>query len=106
LTPALDGGLAAVTSLLARRNASRSGQIMTVIEREFYRSFRGPGAADEDFWLLVFDHETKRLFVRHEWQTTRHTGVDEFEIAEFLTQESAAQAALIEILFDRVRSDA
>jgi hypothetical protein len=43
--------------------------------------------------------------VRHEWQTTGHSGVDEFEIGEFLEQESAARDALIDNLF-QVHADA
>jgi hypothetical protein len=35
-----------------------------------------------------------------------HNGVDEFEIAEFLVQDGAAPAKLIEILFGRVQVDA
>jgi hypothetical protein len=72
---------------------------MTVSQREFYRSARGPTPSDDDPWFLVFDDETKRLFVRHEWQTTRHSGVDELEIAEFLKQTGAAQTALIDSFF-------
>jgi hypothetical protein len=72
---------------------------MATIQREFYRSTRGPVPADEDWWCLVFAPETHRLFVRHEWQTTGHSGVDEFEIGEFLEQESAARDALIDNLF-------
>jgi hypothetical protein len=65
---------------------------MTAIQREFYRAVRGPTPADEEWWCLIFDDETKRVLVRHEWQTTGHNGVDEFEIAEFLQQpEDAAQ---------------
>jgi hypothetical protein len=47
----------------------------------------------------VFDAETRRLFVRHEWQASRHNGFDEVEIAEFLKQAGDAQAALINSLF-------
>jgi hypothetical protein len=73
---------------------------MAVIQREFYRTTRGPTPADEDWWCLLFDDETRRLFVRHEWQATGHNGVDEFEVAEFLEQaEDAAQSALIDLLF-------
>jgi hypothetical protein len=72
---------------------------MTAIEREFYRSARGPTPTDEDSWCLVFDGESKRLFVRHEWQSTRHSGVEDLEIGEFLAQTGAAQTALIEELF-------
>ena len=69
---------------------------MTAINREFYRSWRGPAPSDQDTWCLVFDEPTRRLLVRHEWQASRHSGCDEFEVAEFLEQEGAAQAALIE----------
>jgi hypothetical protein len=73
---------------------------MATMRREFYRTTRGPTAADEDWWCLLLDDETKRLFVRHEWRATGHNGVDEFEIAEFLEQaEDAAQSALIDLLF-------
>lgn len=77
---------------------------MATIQREFWRSARGPGPADEDVWRLVYVIESKRLFVRHEWQATGHSGVDELDIAEFLEQEGAAQAALIDDLF-RVSAD-
>ena len=72
---------------------------MAVTQREFYRSPRGPAPLDEDWWTLIIDGANGRLFVRHEWQATGHNGVDEFEIAEFLEQESGAQTALIESLF-------
>jgi hypothetical protein len=41
---------------------------MAAIDRKFYQSWRGPAPADQDSWCLVFDAETRRLFVRHEWQ--------------------------------------
>jgi hypothetical protein len=62
---------------------------MAVIQREFYRSARGPTPADEDWWVLIFDDRIGRLFVRHQWQATGHAGIDEFEIAEFLAQKKA-----------------
>jgi hypothetical protein len=37
--------------------------------------------------------------VRHEWQASRHNGLDEFEVAEFLKQDGEAQTALIDTLF-------
>jgi hypothetical protein len=79
---------------------------MATIQREFYRSSRGPAPTDEDTWRLVFDPSAMRLFIRYEWEAAGHGGVDEFEIAEFLTQEGAAQAALIGRLFGRVLTDA
>jgi len=72
---------------------------MAILEREFYRSPRGPAPADADFWRLVFDDGTKRLAVRHEWCTKRHTGVDEFTLEEFLAQDSDPRDALIDLLF-------
>ena len=78
---------------------------MAVIQREFYRSARGPQPGDEDWWVLMFDGATGRLFVRHEWQAAGHGGIDEFEIAEFLERKGAAQTALIGSLF-RVHADA
>lgn len=44
-------------------------------------------------WWLVFDAETRRLPVRHEWQTARH------RVAEFLQQPGEPQTALIDSLF-------
>ena len=78
---------------------------MAAIEREFYRSARGPSPSDEDTWRLVFDHETG-LMVRYEWQSERHNGIDDFGIAEFLAQEGAPQTALLSLLFGEVMADA
>jgi hypothetical protein len=78
---------------------------MAAIQHEFYRSFRGPGPADEDWWSLVFDSEARRLLVRHEWQASGHGGFDDLDINEFLEQTGGAQTALIDSLF-RVPADA
>jgi hypothetical protein len=78
---------------------------MAVIDRKFYQNWRGPGPNDQDSWSLVFDTETRRLLVRHEWQASRHNGLDEFEVAEFLQQAGEPQTALIDSLF-RVPADA
>jgi hypothetical protein len=78
---------------------------MAVIQREFYRSARGPSPGDEDWWVLIFDSAIGRLLVRHEWQAAGHNGIDEFEIAEFLEQKGAAQTALIDGLF-QLQADA
>ena len=72
---------------------------MATIDREFYQSWRGPAPSDQDSWRLVFDPEARRFLVRHEWQTSRHDGFDELEVAEFLKQTGEAQTALIECLF-------
>jgi hypothetical protein len=72
---------------------------MAAINRRFYQSWRGPAPSDQDSWSLVFDTETRRLLVRHVWRTSRHDGVDEFEVAEFLKQTGPAQTVLIDSLF-------
>jgi hypothetical protein len=77
----------------------RKGAIMATIQREFYRSARGPTPHDEDAWHLMFDTGTKRLVVRHEWHATGHSGFNEFDVAEFLQQAGAAQTALVDTLF-------
>jgi hypothetical protein len=76
---------------------------MAITQRPFFRSARGPSPADYDAWTLVFDSAAKRLLVRHLWETSRHSGYDDWDIAEFLAdEEGAPQAALFEILFGRV----
>jgi hypothetical protein len=72
---------------------------MAMINRQFYQTWRGPAPTDQDYWSLVFDAETRRLLVRHEWRTSRHAGFDEVEIAEFLKQTGEPQTALIDSLF-------
>jgi hypothetical protein len=76
-----------------------------MISREFYQTWRGPAPTDQDSWCLVFDETDRRLLVRHEWQTSGHSGFDDFEIAEFLKESGDAQTALIDSLF-RVPVDA
>jgi hypothetical protein len=79
---------------------------MTVLQRELYRSSRGPRAGDRDVWFVVFDRVTGKLLVRHEWDADRHSGFDEFGIAEFLTQAGAAPGALLTLLFTEAIVDA
>ena len=86
--------------------SKHGARCLATIEREFYRSARGPAPTDEDAWRLVFDQRAMRLLVRHEWDAAGHNGVDEFEIAEFLAQDGAAPAELIKILFGRVPANA
>ena len=72
---------------------------MSTINRRFYQNWRGPTPHDQDFWSLVFDQDSRRLLVRHEWQSSRHNGFEDLEIAEFLKQTGSAQTALIDSLF-------
>ena len=53
---------------------------MSFIEREFYRSPHGPTAADHDVWILAFDVDERRLYVRHEWHVRGNKGVEAFDI--------------------------
>ena len=78
---------------------------MAAIQHEFYRSWRGPAPADEDSWSLVFDPETMRLLVRHQWQASGHSGFDDLDVTQFLQQAGGAQTALVESLF-RLPADA
>jgi hypothetical protein len=77
-----------------------------MLEHEFYRSARGPAPADEDAWRLVFDPNTKRLVVRHEWQAIGHAGVADCSVDEFLAHDDGAAMALLALLFDRTTADA
>ena len=84
---------------------------MALLIRELQRSAKGPVANDEDWWRLVFDTDTKRLYVEHAWQHadvrgTGHSdhGKEHIEIPEYLLQ--AGQTAghrelwrLIQLLF-------
>jgi len=82
------------------------GANMAVLQRDLYRGARGPSPTDEDVWRLVFDRATGTVLVRHDWETERHSGLDEFEIAEFLAQQAGAQTALLSLLFGEDAVDA
>ena len=75
------------------------------LEREFFRSARGPAPGDVDIWSLVFDKTRAQLLFRHEWQSERHFGVDDFTVAEFLLQPGDAQDALLAALFGDAETD-
>jgi hypothetical protein len=77
-----------------------------MLEREFYRSARGPLPADEDTWRLVFDENARRFVIRHEWHAAGHAGMDDYTIDEFLMQHGAAVEALLAFLFHRTAVDA
>ncbi len=72
---------------------------MAFIEREFYRSPHGPTAADQDVWFLVFDANTRQLYVRHEWHVRSNKGVETFDIDEFFMEPDVPHYALVEALF-------
>ena len=71
-----------------------------------YRTLGASGGSEPaGSMVVVFDPATRRLFVRYEWKAARHGGSDEFEIADFLAQDGAPQAALIDCFF-QVHADA
>ena len=66
---------------------------MAFLKRELYRQVKGPEVTELDFWNLVFDTDTKRLYVEHEWThlDSRVRGAAEYrtdvmDIAAYLTQ--------------------
>jgi hypothetical protein len=77
---------------------------MAILEREFFRSARGPAPADVDIWRLILDERGANLVVRHEWRTERHSGSDDFTVTEFLLLDGAARDALLGLLFGPAES--
>jgi hypothetical protein len=75
---------------------------VATIEREFYRSPRGPAPTDEDTWRWSSTHGRCVFWFGTNGRRPDITASDEFGIAEFLAQDGAAAAALIKILFGRV----
>ncbi|QRM32509.1 hypothetical protein [Microvirga sp. VF16] len=85
---------------------------MALLRRELHRTAKGPGANAEDTWTLVFDTDTKRLFVEHAWQhvdvrrgDASDNGTQQLDIAEYLLQGGQTAGhrelwRLIKILFD------
>jgi len=85
---------------------------MALLRRELHRTAKGPVANDEDTWSLVFDTDTKRLYVEHEWQHVdvrrggaSDNGTEQIEISEYLLQGGQTAGhrelwRLIRILFN------
>jgi hypothetical protein len=66
---------------------------MAFLKRELHRQVKGPEVTELDFWNLVFDTDTKRLYVEHESThlDSRIRGAvdyrtDIMDIAAYLTQ--------------------
>jgi hypothetical protein len=65
---------------------------MALLKRELHRQCGGPEVTRKDLWALVFDTDTKRLYVEHEWTSLeRREGEAEcrtgaMDIAEYLMQ--------------------
>ena len=80
---------------------------MPLMKRELSKRARGPVLNDEDWWRLVFDTDTKRLYVEHEWAHldvrkggAADGGVAEFDVAEFLNAsgQGAAHGELLRLI--------
>jgi hypothetical protein len=68
---------------------------MALLKRELHRQCEGPEVARQDLWALVFDTDTKRLYVEQGWTygetpdagDERRTGaMNAMDIAEYLMQ--------------------
>jgi hypothetical protein len=85
---------------------------MALLRRELHRTAKGPVANAEDIWTLVFDTDTKRLFIEHAWQHVdvrrggaSDNGTQQLDISEYLLQGEQTAGhrelwRLIKILFD------
>jgi hypothetical protein len=87
---------------------------MALLKRELHRQLEGPQFTRNDLWVLVFDTDTKRLYVEHEWnsletpegQAERRT--DAMDIAEYLTHGGQTAGhrelwRLLQTLFEETR---
>ena len=66
---------------------------MAILKRELHRLVKGPETTELDLWNLVFDTDTKRLYVEHEWtymdpliRGAADYRTDVMDIAEYLSQ--------------------
>ena len=70
----LNAGVASASDPIYLAESKNGARSMATIEREFYRSARGPAPTDEDTWRLVYDPRPMRLLVRHKWEAAGHNG--------------------------------
>src|SRR3954470_6588447 len=66
---------------------------MALLKRELHKASRSPVLNDEDQWHLVFDTDSKRLYVEHRWThfdvrgpDVADSGTTQLDIAEYLNQ--------------------
>ena len=66
---------------------------MALLIRELHRPHERPLPNDEDQWHLVFDTDSKRLYVEHRWThvdvrgpEVAKSGIAQLDIAEYLNQ--------------------
>jgi hypothetical protein len=91
-TSAIDIAAAGAVAGICTRSGSREERKMALLKRELHQQCEGPEVTRKDLWALVFDTDSKRLYVEHEWTSLeRREGEAEcrtgaMDIAEYLMQ--------------------
>jgi hypothetical protein len=89
---AIDIAAAGSCAGICTRGGSRAEVKMAQLKRELHRQCEGPEVTRKERWALVFDTDTKRLYVEHEWADleTREGDAEcrsgAMDIAEYLMQ--------------------
>jgi hypothetical protein len=89
---------------------------MALLKRELHRQLEGPQLTRNDLWVLVFDTDTKRLYVEHEWtnmetpEEQAERRADAMDIAEYLMHGGQTAGhrelwRLLQTLFEEPRSE-
>ena len=85
---------------------------MPLLKRQLSARRGGTRGEDQDWWRLVFDTDSKRLYIEHEWSYfdakrpgSPEGGTAEIEIAAYLAEESNSQGQrelgrLLRVLFE------
>ena len=70
---------------------------MAIVRKQLHYRGAGSFANNEEWWYLVFDDNSNRLFVEREWDNVNpyklsqvDRGSQEIELTEFLKQKSGA----------------
>jgi hypothetical protein len=85
-------GASGIVPVAGTRGGSRAEEKMALLRRELHRQCEGPEVTRKELWALVFDTDTKRLYVEHEWaeletrQGEAEGRTSAMDIAEYLTQ--------------------
>lgn len=74
---------------------------MALLRKQFHYHAGGHMGESEDWWHLVWDDQTRDLYVEHSWDRVRIAKLDEhnagsrrIELADFLQQRETTQAQL------------
>lgn len=87
---------------------------MALLRRQLHKKAKGPVLNDEDWWDLVFDTASRRLYVEHRWEYVDvrgggavDEGTDKTEIGDFLKAGGGPEYLevhrLLESLFTKER---